>query len=94
MIPEQLPIMKVSAMNTWETFLLLAPIARRIPISEETAAHIFDKFYQGDKSHVTAGNGLGLNIARRIAELHKGTVRLVSSSNALITFEVELSKDC
>ena len=32
-IPEQKPIIKVSALNTCEIFLLEAPIARRIPIS-------------------------------------------------------------
>ena len=32
-IPAQAPMIKVSALNTWDTFFFEAPIARRIPIS-------------------------------------------------------------
>lgn len=60
-------------------------------ISQEAAAHIFDKFYQGDTSHTTKGNGLGLTIAKKIVELHKGSIYVDSLSNGLTTFKVELS---
>lgn len=59
-------------------------------IPAETAAHIFEKFYQGDSSHTTDGNGLGLSIAKRIVELHSGTIRLKQSEPDEITFEVRL----
>lgn len=45
-----------------------------IGMSEETRAHIFERFYQGDAAHSGAGNGLGLPIARRIVELCGGTI--------------------
>ena len=45
-------------------------------ISDEDMAHIFDKFYQGDKSHSEKGNGLGLAIADKIIQLHNGTIHL------------------
>jgi signal transduction histidine kinase len=47
-------------------------------MDEETRKHIFDKFYQGDRSHSTEGNGLGMSLAKRIVELHRGSVSVES----------------
>lgn len=43
-------------------------------IDEQTAKHIFDKFYQGDTSHKQKGNGLGLPLAKQILDLIDGSV--------------------
>ena len=43
-------------------------------ITRESIPKIFDKFYQGDRSHSTNGNGLGLTIVKKIIELHGGTI--------------------
>lgn len=58
-------------------------------MSPETKEHIFDKFYQGDLSHSTSGNGLGLTIAKKIVDLHSGAIN-VHSSDKGSTFEVVL----
>lgn len=47
-------------------------------MSPEVMAHIFEKFYQGDKSHGGEGNGIGLTIVSRILELCGGRI-LVNS---------------
>ncbi|MCD8373075.1 MAG: HAMP domain-containing histidine kinase [Clostridia bacterium] len=61
-----------------------------IGMSEEVASHIFDKYYQGDKSHSTAGNGLGLAIAYRIVTLSGGEIAVKSAEGEGSTFTVKL----
>lgn len=63
-----------------------------IGMNEETQRHIFEKFYQGDKSHLSKGNGLGLALVKRILELCNGEIRVKSNSNYGTTFTVELPK--
>lgn len=52
-----------------------------IGMDEETKSHMFDKFYQGDKSHSKQGNGLGLALVQKIVYLCKGQIDVISSLN-------------
>lgn len=54
--------------------------------------YIFNKFYQGDTSHSSEGTGIGLAIAKKIVELHKGKI-YSASMDGQTTFFVELT-DC
>ncbi len=59
-------------------------------MDDATVARIFDKFYQGDTSHKTEGNGLGLSIAYRAAVLCGGSIDVRSAPGQGCTFTVRL----
>lgn len=61
-------------------------------IGQEDMNKLFDRFYRADKSRntETGGFGIGLSIARSIAEGHKGSVKACSSGENKIQFIVEL----
>ncbi len=58
-------------------------------IPSESLGKIFNKFYQGDTSHASRGNGIGLSIVKRIVDLHGGTVT-VNSGDGKTVFAVTL----
>lgn len=61
-------------------------------ISDEAIDHIFDKFYQSDVSRSQEGNGLGLALSLRAAELSGGTLSVKSSLGFGTTFTVRINK--
>lgn len=58
------------------------------PIPPGAQAHIFERFHRGAIGENVAGYGLGLNLARELARLHQGDLRLVRSDDDGTEFEV------
>jgi signal transduction histidine kinase len=79
---------KVDIIKKTETIITMVT-DEGIGIIPETTSHIFDKFYQGDTSHASKGNGIGLSLAKRIVELHDGIIT-VQSNPVGTSFLVEL----
>lgn len=61
-----------------------------LPIPEADIGRIFNKFYQGNNSHASEGNGLGLALVRKIVAAAHGTINVTSSEDAGTEFVVAL----
>lgn len=57
-------------------------------IPPHAQSHIFERFHRGEIGENVPGYGLGLNLARELARLHRGDLRLLQSADSWTEFEV------
>lgn len=61
-------------------------------MTPEVGEHIFEKFYQGDTSHSSQGNGLGLALVKRVVDMVQGEIQVESVSGKGSAFAVKLQR--
>jgi signal transduction histidine kinase len=73
--------------NATHVVLNIGNTGRTIPAGE----NIFERFHHSSTPSAVSGHGIGLNLARELARLHGGNLRLVQSENDWTEFEVRFS---
>jgi two-component system, OmpR family, sensor kinase len=63
-----------------------------IGIPEDQIPHVFERFYRAEEARSTEGLGLGLSIARQIAEDHKGSIEVRSKLGEGSTFIIRIPR--
>lgn len=63
-----------------------------IGINQRDLPHIFERFYRGDKSRSTPGNGLGLSLAQAIIRAHGGEITAMSSPGTGSSFSITVAR--
>ena len=61
-------------------------------ISPEVGKHIFEKFYQGDASRASQGNGLGLALVKRVIDITHSEIKAESVPGKGSSFTVKLRR--
>jgi len=85
-------IVDISIQEDGENFVSISVKDTGVGISEKDLPFIFERFYRGDPSRSLAGAGMGLSLARAIAQAHGGEIQVVSALGKGSTFIITMPK--
>lgn len=72
---------------------VLAVTDQGIGVPPDALPHIFDRFFRAPNASGAAGSGVGLNMVRRVATLHGGTIQVDSQLGVGSRFTLTLPTD-
>lgn len=74
-------------------FVTISVIDDGVGMDSITGSRIFDKFYQGDTSHQSEGNGLGLALVKRVIDIIGGEIIVKSKLNEGSNFTIRIREN-
>lgn len=77
-------------MTSFDNWVVVTIADSGCGISEDKISHIFDKFFQVDKSRNKEGNGLGLALVKKIIDLSDGSISVTSTLGVGSSFQIKL----